>query len=736
MNIYNYVKLHDSLALSGQPSEQEIAELIKSGVKCIVNFAPQDKRYSLPDEKALVEGLGAKYIHYPIDFANPTTEDFLEFERIVKNQDKESTLLHCAANYRVSALYANYAYKNLGWSITRCDELISSIWNLDEFPLWLDFNARLRQMHAQSNEIITRLLGAIEEYLVCVEGDAFRIRGTEVLARQLSHFVSLNSKLCFVLPGFPCKSPNIADKSFSQFPDFGEVMAIERLQKFCDDMEDIYPPGAEMTIVSDGATFSDLVHVDDKVRKAYNDTLRQLTLAPNIAWAGLTDIIDLEPHKLDTDDKLRSQLVKVINTGPRSYETFVKRVKQDKEQAVVHDKLCSYLYHDVCLESFAEGDRDKYLATISEKAYQMMYRGRALSRRIEQTYPDHIRLSVHQYDNSGPKFTISLSGNKAQADAPWHKVPVRMLDGEYRLLSHSMAKKLDLALVTHDGRNWLYLEVPTKESGKFSFEIVRSPSFGLRVNRPAHSGYDTIPAAFLQQLSTAFGFLILENSGFSEQDDLVRFSEQMGDIYQWNFGPVHVVKPELKPHGFVHSIEKTPLHWDLSMLPLDHERVAKDPLFTATSFLLYCKTPPAAGEGQTTLVDSRKALQLAGHKTVKQWQQTDITYSTKMTYFGGVPRTYPLVLNHPLTGDNILRFQEGSDLAIQTFDLSSDTLPKEEFSQLVADVTAIAYDDACFVAHDWQADDLLIVDNYYCLHGRLPMTENSMSREIWRVQVI
>lgn len=586
-----------------------------------------------------------------------------------------------------------------------------------------------------TENLVARLTDLISSYLIKTEQDKFESKGRAVLAQQLSSFIAQRAKVKFVLPGFPCKSPNTQDKSFSCYPDYGEVIAIERLQALCDDIKDLYQEGAELVIVSDGTTFSDLVHVEETTREQYNARLKNLTVTHDIQWANLEDLIGPEEYAGGNNDKIRKQLLKVVNKGSRSFENFIKAIRSDPEQAAVHDKLCSYLYHDIALEAFSSGDRDAYLDTIADKAYHMMYRGRALSKRIEARYPEHIRLSVHQYDNAGPKFTFSLCEDTHNVRAPWHTVPVLRADASFTLLPHSIAKQTPVALVTHQQNNWMYLQLPSEDLNQFSYEVIQAPRFGLKISSPLGASYDILPADFLQGLSRVFGFVLLENAALEDQQALLNFTQPFGAAFHWEFGPVHVVKPEDKPEGFIYSLEKTPLHWDLSMLPGSHPNAPQDLAFAIETFFLYCKTPPAPGEGQTTLVDNKTVLQLAGRTKVDLWSQQRLSYFTKLTYFGGEEKRYPLVMQHPRDNTPILRYQEASQLDIQTFTISSDSLPDKALKALTDELDNLVYDPRCVYAHQWKANDMIIVNNHYTLHGRLPMTENSKMRELWRVQV-
>ena len=593
------------------------------------------------------------------------------------------------------------------------------------------FTATDKNITSTENKIVE----LVQQHIHADKNDQFSGKGRECLLEQVRYFIANKKKLEFILPGFPCKSPNDVDKTFSAMPDYGEVMAIERLDEFCTQLNEIYPLGSELTILSDGTTFVDIVHVSEETKENYKKALPGITLTENIVWADLSSILPDYQSKDKSSPKMVKALLKSIGKGPRSFEKFIDKVKNDSEQTAVHDKLCSYLYHDINLESFSEGNRDKYLESISEKAFEMMYRGRALNNGIQTAFPDHIRLSVHQYDNSGPKFTFSFNNNNQKTLSPWHSVPVRLLNGEFIQLPHSIAKERLLAKVSHLEQNWFYMEVSEPALTEFTYEVMKGPKFGLTISDPKQVGYHHFSTHFLQKLCEDFGFIVLKNAAIADQAELVNYCQPFGNIYHWKFGAVQVVKPEENPTGFVHSIEKTPLHWDLSMLPSSDENVKNNLRFAAKIFMLYCKTPPEKGEGQTTLVDSRKVLKVAGASKVKSWKEIEITYQTKMTYFGGDPHTYPLVFEHPINKDDIFRYQEGSELEIQQFSLSCDKYSKDEFKKLINELNEIAYNEHCMVKHEWQAGDLVIVDNYYTLHGRLPMTKKSMSRELWRVQV-
>src|SRR3954471_24907015 len=108
-DIYNYRKVDASLSTSGQPTEAQLRALAADDFKVVINLAlHNDPKYSLPDEAGLVRSLGLTYTHIPVQFAEPTTQNLLDFFKAMDENANRKTLVHCAANYRVTAFLGLY----------------------------------------------------------------------------------------------------------------------------------------------------------------------------------------------------------------------------------------------------------------------------------------------------------------------------------------------------------------------------------------------------------------------------------------------------------------------------------------------------------------------------------------------------------------------------------------------------------------------------------------------------
>ncbi|MFN8482315.1 MAG: protein tyrosine phosphatase family protein [Anaerolineae bacterium] len=142
-DIYNYRRVNDTLITGGQPTAEQLQAAADEGVATVINLATGNQREPSLDEAGLVRSLGMQYYHIPVAWDNPTAADFLEFERVMAEAEGK-TLLHCAANFRVTAFYSLYALKRLGWSEAEADAFRASIWRGSDYPVWEAFVEQMK----------------------------------------------------------------------------------------------------------------------------------------------------------------------------------------------------------------------------------------------------------------------------------------------------------------------------------------------------------------------------------------------------------------------------------------------------------------------------------------------------------------------------------------------------------------------------------------------------------------
>ena len=136
---YNYRKIDDKVSTAGVLSEEHLISLGPEGYEAVVNLLPMDSEYAVKGEGDIVQSQGLDYRYIPVDFAAPNEDNYREFTRALDELRGRKLMIHCAANYRVSAFYAMYAHQHLDWTSEQASEWISSIWDPKDHAPWAEF---------------------------------------------------------------------------------------------------------------------------------------------------------------------------------------------------------------------------------------------------------------------------------------------------------------------------------------------------------------------------------------------------------------------------------------------------------------------------------------------------------------------------------------------------------------------------------------------------------------------
>jgi protein tyrosine phosphatase (PTP) superfamily phosphohydrolase (DUF442 family) len=129
-DIFNFVQVSEQMGTGGQPTEGQFEDAKAEGYQVVINLAPHDAgNNALPDEPGLLQSLGMDYHHIPIDWTAPEHTHFVAFCDAMEKVGDKKVLVHCAANFRVSAMVSSYGVKHLGWTTEQADALINRIWN-------------------------------------------------------------------------------------------------------------------------------------------------------------------------------------------------------------------------------------------------------------------------------------------------------------------------------------------------------------------------------------------------------------------------------------------------------------------------------------------------------------------------------------------------------------------------------------------------------------------------------
>jgi protein tyrosine phosphatase (PTP) superfamily phosphohydrolase (DUF442 family) len=130
-DIFQYRAIDETLGTAGQPTAEQFTKIHEAGFETVINLALPSSDNALPNEGSEVTGLGMVYVHIPVNFQAPTSQDFQSFCNVMKAFGNRPVFVHCAANMRVSSFV--FLYRVLCQQVTVADAErdLRAIWQPD-----------------------------------------------------------------------------------------------------------------------------------------------------------------------------------------------------------------------------------------------------------------------------------------------------------------------------------------------------------------------------------------------------------------------------------------------------------------------------------------------------------------------------------------------------------------------------------------------------------------------------
>jgi protein tyrosine phosphatase (PTP) superfamily phosphohydrolase (DUF442 family) len=138
-DIVNFMPLTEKLLTSGQPTEEQFADVARDGVQLVINLALSSTTTSLKDEASTVHAQGMRYIYIPVAWENPTHANLERFSDVMDAHLWEKVLVHCVMNYRASAFVALWRIRRQDWSHEKAFAAMHQVWNPEAYPVWKAF---------------------------------------------------------------------------------------------------------------------------------------------------------------------------------------------------------------------------------------------------------------------------------------------------------------------------------------------------------------------------------------------------------------------------------------------------------------------------------------------------------------------------------------------------------------------------------------------------------------------
>lgn len=261
---------------------------------------------------------------------------------------------------------------------------------------------------------------------------------------RVERAVGANRPVPCVLPAFPAKSPSPA-KTLGTLPDMAEEQALRYLQGVCDAVAEIYPPGLEVTICSDGRVFSDLVHVTDDDVTDYGRAV--VTMIEHLGMRSLSTFNMEDLFEVTSFDGMRDHLL-VHYAEPVT--SIRERVGSQHDDRSMFNGIQRFLFED-STEIDKQRSRTQIRNDCKVRAYQVIQRSNAWTRLVAECFPSALRLSIHPQPAHSNKVGVLLGEAEDAWMTPWHSVALREGD-RWRFVKRRVAEEMGALLVECNGR--------------------------------------------------------------------------------------------------------------------------------------------------------------------------------------------------------------------------------------------------------------------------------------------
>ncbi|UXR65303.1 isocyanide synthase family protein [Bdellovibrio bacteriovorus] len=286
-----------------------------------------------------------------------------------------------------------------------------------------------------------------------LQSEILKIRAQQL--EKIDSFIRDGKPVHMILPAFPAKSPN-PQKTVTNRPDYGEVLALKKLQSLCEHIQNIYPAGAHITICSDGRVFSDVVEVSDGAVDVYGREIKEILRDHDLTHLSTFSLDDVfSSHNYDLmRQRLTTEFAEPV-------ATIRQRTLKDAEARSMFNGIHRFMFEDQTA-LYPEKSRTSLREHAKDLAYEVIRRSNAWSRLVEKKFANSLRLSIHPQPLHSIKIGIRLLPSSDLWRTPWHSVTV--FDGhDYYLAPRSQVEAAG-GVLTYAAEKYPYYFLPTSQA--------------------------------------------------------------------------------------------------------------------------------------------------------------------------------------------------------------------------------------------------------------------------------
>ena len=223
--------------------------------------------------------------------------------------------------------------------------------------------------------------------------------------KKISGFIEKDQPIKFVFQGFPFKCRNPIE-TLRRTPDLGELAFLQRLADINKTVAQLYPPGVEFTVLTEGQTYKDLFGANGEEVVNFEGRcryfLRKLGADRVVTFVDFLDTVDDTKHFLDMNRTEEERLYKKQTyTSQENIDQLVPVMMRSLPitQEVSYEDLLTVFGFGVEFKNLSNFQMD-FLEYLSEAAKELSIKYLAIQNTksslntISSKYPEHIYIST------------------------------------------------------------------------------------------------------------------------------------------------------------------------------------------------------------------------------------------------------------------------------------------------------------------------------------------------------
>ncbi len=280
--------------------------------------------------------------------------------------------------------------------------------------------------------------------------DRYEQEGKALLTARIELFVNRREPIMFFMLGYPFKSTNHRDKTIGTLPDLGEEVSLKNFGKFNDMVRQVYEPGIQIHIASDGYVFNDILGEFDRTVREYEEINNDLAKGSPVYIHNLTDFYVHSRGRLsDIREKLMTQ-------WGMAEAVLQDKILNDPDTNILYRGMAYFMEEELAVRPYNSRNQLHKQAKILTR--EMMRRNEAFGRMVADEFKYMIKLSMHNSTNI-KKLAFNLYPlNTIVHGSPWHTALLLRKNGTMETVKRKEAELAGHDLIWKDNRPYYFLE--------------------------------------------------------------------------------------------------------------------------------------------------------------------------------------------------------------------------------------------------------------------------------------